>query len=152
MESRVRLHKAAYMLKTAGALDFRETLFKYHHYGPYSRPLSDTLQDAIASGLVQEKCVEFGDEQSRYSYELTSAGREWLEENADDIDKHVLKLAPLFKDVHWRVMELAATALFVEQDEELPGRGKALDRAIELKPACADFRADAENLLGRIVL
>lgn len=138
------------MLKTAGAGDFRETSFKYHHYGPYSRPLSDTLQDAIASGLLKEKQVEFGDEQSKYIYELTGAGKDWLKENVDSIDKHVLKLAPLFKDVHWRVMELAATALFVEQDEELSDREEALDRAIELKPACAEFRSDAEHLLGQI--
>lgn len=152
LESRIRLQKAIYLLKMTGVEDFRGTTFKYHHYGPYSRSLSDILQDAIASGFLQEKRVEYSDEQSKYTYELTQVGKEWLEENVDFADKHVLGLAPLFKDVHWRVMELAATALFVERDEALTVRAEALERAIKLKPACADFRADAERLLGQIGL
>ncbi|MGK4005327.1 hypothetical protein WMF31_22045 [Sorangium sp. So ce1036] len=152
LESRIRLQKSAYLLKRVGVDDFRTTPFKYHHYGPYSRALSDTLQEAIASDLLKENRAEYGDEQSKYTYELTEPGRAWLEENTDGSDPRVEQLAPLFRDELWRVLELAATVLFVERDESIGDRARAIDRAVALKPACAEHRAAAEGLLRRLGL
>ncbi|WP_437309611.1 hypothetical protein [Sorangium sp. So ce388] len=148
------MQKSVYLLKMMGVEDFRTTSFKYHHYGPYSRSLSDTLQEVIVSGLLQEKRTDYGDEHShsKYTYELTDAGRAWLEENADEMAPPIEQLAPTFKGSHWRVLELAATALFVERDENMVDRSKAIARAIELKPACAEYRSAAERLLKSIGL
>ncbi|WP_437491954.1 hypothetical protein WME75_16670 [Sorangium sp. So ce1014] len=152
LESRIRLQKSAYLLKSVGVDDFRATPFKYHHYGPYSRALSDTLQEAIASNLLREDRAEYGDEQSKYTYALTEPGRAWIEENTDGSDPRVQQLAPLFKDAFWRVLELAATVLFVERDEAIHERTRAMERAVALKPACAEHRAAAESLLKSINL
>lgn len=152
LESRIRLQKSVYLLKMMGAEDFRATSFKYHHYGPYSRSLSDTLQDAIASGLLQENRTDYGEEQSKYTYELTEAGRAWLEENAAGVDPHIQDRASTFRESPWRVLELAATILFVERDDGIRDRTRAVTRAIELKPACVDHRVAAEELLKSIDL
>jgi uncharacterized protein YwgA len=152
-ESRIRLQKSAYLLKAAGSTDFLGASFKYHHYGPYSRSLSDALQDAVGAGLLAELRQEFGEEQSKYTYEISPAGRQWLQENAeDDGESQVEKFAPLLKSAPWRVLELAATVLFVEQDECTEDRAIALDRAIQLKPACAEHRAAAQELLVQLGL
>lgn len=148
LESRIRLQKAAYLLRAAGVQDFRGTSFRYHHYGPYSRPLSDVLQQAVVSGLLEEKREDYREEQSKYTYVLTPAGRAWLEENGESDDPRLRELAPVFKSAPWRSLELAATVLFLEDEEKLDDRGKALERALVLKPACADFRASAEGLLA----
>lgn len=152
LEGRVRLQKAAYLLRGVGLDDFRGVSFRYHYYGPYSRALSDALQNAIASDLLREERLEYGEEQSKYTYEITDFGRALLEENAGSDDTRLQQIAPFFRDVHWRVLELAATALFVEQDEHLPDRGTAMDHALALKPACTEHRAAAEALLASIGL
>lgn len=152
LESRIRLQKSAYLLRAAGVRDFRGTTFKYHHYGPYSRPLSDTLQEAVVSDLLREERSEYKEEQSKYTYELTPAGRAWLEENGESDDVPVQQLAPLFRDTPWRSLELAATVLFLEEDEKLGDRANAMARALLLKPACAEYRDTAEELLRSIGL
>lgn len=152
LENRIRMQKSVYLLKMLEVTDFRSTSFKYHHFGPYSRSVSDTLQDAIVSGLLVERRRDYGEEQSKYTYELTDAGQAWLEENAAGGDPQVKTFAPTFKESHWRVLELAATVLFVERDEHIGDRGNAMARAIQLKPACMEWRSDAEALLKKLNL
>jgi len=152
LESRIRLQKAVYLLKMAGVLDFRDTSFRYHHYGPYSRPLSDTLQDAVVAGLLEEKRAEYGEDMSRYTYVLTDSGREWLEENGESGEARLREMVPqLGNDVPWRNLELAATILFLEKDENL-SRGAATERALQLKPPCAEHRDSAQRLLQSVGL
>lgn len=152
LESRIRLQKSAYLLKAAGVAEFGATSFRYHHYGPYSRGLSEELQDTIASNLLREERREYQEEHTKYAYELTEAGRAWLEEHASDTDPRIRQLAPLLLDARWRTLELAATVLFVEDDEHVEARDEAVGRALALKPACGAFRTEAETLLERMGL
>lgn len=152
IEGRIRLQKSAYLLKRLGVPDFQDAPFRYHHYGPYSRPLSYVLHDSVVSGLLQEDEQEHGEELVRYSYALTDAGRKWLESAQREPDPVVAKAAPLLQAAHYRTLELAATLLFIEHNERIPSRDESMRRALELKPACADHRSDARNLLEQLGL
>ena len=152
LENRIRMQKSVYLLKLLETTDFRSTSFRYHHFGPYSRSVSDTLQDAIVSGLLVEQRLDYGEDQFKYTYELTEAGQAWLGEDASGCDPKIEAFAPTFKESHWRALELAATVLFVERDEHIGNRVKAMARAIELKPACAEWRSDAEAVLKKLDL
>jgi uncharacterized protein YwgA len=150
LESRIRFQKSAYLLKRVGVLDFAPAYFKYHHYGPYSRELSDVLQQSVASGLLREEREDLRDGQSKYTYELTASGRRWLEEGSEANDPRVLRFGKLFQIATWRSLELAATALYVEREERVSERAEAIDRALRLKPQCAEFRSEAEELLRQL--
>jgi uncharacterized protein YwgA len=153
LEHRIRLQKSAYLLQRLGTVDFRSASFKYHHYGPYSRSLSDAIQTAVASGLLREDGSGRADgELFSYTYVLTDSGRAWVLENATEPDPLVTRHAPRLRDEPWRVLELASTTLFLERDERLSGRDEAMRRAIQLKPACEPFRAQAERLLADLSL
>lgn len=152
LEQRIRLQKAAYLLQRLGARDFRPAYFKYHHYGPYSRGLSDAIQAAVASGLLREARTEYADTDAvSYTYVLTDEGRAWVRENEDEPEPQVKQHARTLKDARWRALELAATALFLQRDEGLP-RDAAMVRAIELKPPCEPYRAEAEQILATLQL
>lgn len=152
IEGRIRLQKSVYLLKQLGVLDFQGPPFRYHHYGPYSEPLSYVLHSSVISGLLQEIEQERGEELVRYSYVLTDAGRRWLESAQRELDPVVARAAPLLQAAHYRTLELAATLLFIERDERISNREESMRRALELKPACADHRSDARNLLEQLGL
>lgn len=152
LESRIRLQKAAYLLKMLDALDFREAPFRYHHYGPYSRALSDALQEAVASGLLNEEKQERGEEQTKYLYTLSDAGRAWLDETVKEGDPLLARTVPLFRDAHWRSLELASTVLFVERDEQIRDRAESTRRALQLKPPCKEHVDAARSLLDQLGL
>ncbi len=153
LDHRIRLQKAAYLFQRLGVEDFRPASFKYHHYGPYSRGLSDTIQAAVSLGLLREDKAERGESEAvSYRYVLTDEGSAWLRENATEPDEEMIRHAPLLKGASWRALELGATALFLERDERLPDRGSAMRRAIELKPACQPFLAEADRLLAELSL
>ena len=59
LESRIVLQKQAYVLGHEGFSHFPVGSFTYHHFGPFSRELSDCLQFAKSSGLLSEH-VEVG--------------------------------------------------------------------------------------------
>lgn len=152
LEDRIRMQKSVYLLRALGNSDFSATYFKYHHYGPYSRSLSDILQEAIVSGLLMERRADFGDEHSKYTYELTDLGRSWLVDNTDHRWLRLSDLAQTFKAQHWRTLELAATIHFVQNDEHISERSEAMARALALKPACKEFESAASGLLRSIGL
>jgi uncharacterized protein len=153
LDHRIRLQKAAYLLQRRGVEDFRSASFKYYHYGPYSRGLSDAIQAAVSLGLLREEKTERIDSDAvSYRYVLTDDGRSWLQENSDDPDAEVLRHAELLKGAPWRALELAATALFLERDERLPDRTTAMRRAIELKPACEPYQGQATDMLATLSL
>lgn len=151
LEHRIRLQKSAYLLQRLGLADFEEAPFKYHHYGPYSRWISDSLQYAISAGLLVEEQEGRPDGGMKYTYVVTEKGRSWLGKRADRIDRRVHELGPVLRDEDWRSLELAATALFLQDDEELAPQ-PAMERALELKPACLPHRQKAEHLLQRLGL
>lgn len=146
IRGRLRIQKEAYLLGSSGSDAFSTQLFNYHHYGPYSRQLSDILRDSVTSGLIKEELEQFQNVE-RYSYQLTDDGRSWLAEEGQDPMVEIADLVPTLTQPHWRALELAATARFLT-DRGLLGEGEVpLDKAIELKPACTDFRDDATRIL-----
>jgi uncharacterized protein YwgA len=153
LDQRIRLQKAAYLLQRRGVEDFRPASFKYHHYGPYSRGLSDAIQAAVSLGLLEEEKIERADSDAvSYRYVLTDLGRTWLKENSGSPDAEMHRHAEALKGAPWRALELAATALFLERDERLPARAVAMRRAIELKPACEAYQAQAADILAALSL
>lgn len=115
LASRVRLQKLGYLLDQLG-LDsgFR---YAYHHYGPYSRDLDSAILDAEAFGLVQEDYKYRQSDGARYSI-FQVAG-----ENADFtilIDGHLQKLTKRLTSENVTVLELAATAHWLDQIEKVP--------------------------------
>lgn len=49
---RIRLQKIFYLLEQLGAQG--ELRFSYHHFGPYSRELSDTLDWLVLDGVIED--------------------------------------------------------------------------------------------------
>ena len=59
--TRIRIQKEVFLLAVKGCLNLRATNFSYHHFGPFSRQLSETLQFAVSAGLLEEKEEAFSE-------------------------------------------------------------------------------------------
>jgi hypothetical protein len=53
------------------------------------------------------------------------------------------------KDQHWRVLELAATTLYLQRTKRL-APAEAFERAGALKPACREYREPASRVLQEL--
>ncbi len=153
VQNRIRVQKFAYLLKLKAHPDFKNADFAYHHYGPYSRELSDTLQDVVSAGLVKEEQEKYSEEQVRFAYNLTDSGKEWLRRFGErpeltGLAEAVEKLAPS----EWRALELAATAAFLETNERAASRDESFKLALRQKPACRAFEEAARAVLGTLQL
>jgi|GEM_PF-373291 len=83
LEGRTYLQRMGYFVSKALA-----TLIGYrpHYYGPYSRLVAAEIDSAVARGILSERREEFRShlppagqfEHVRYTYQLTDAGREYL--------------------------------------------------------------------------
>jgi len=150
VEGRVRLQKLVYLLKAYGMKRLTGVKFRYHHYGPYSEQLAGALRSAVASELIQEDTECFDDEWQKFCYSLNveHPDAEYLQLNSEEVEL-VNTLKSKTKGCHWRELELAATALFLERERGL-SRSDALERALSLKPACRRYQDEAEQLLGSL--
>jgi uncharacterized protein YwgA len=146
IEGRLRIQKAAYLLKVLGAAEFSRTRFRYYYYGPYSRELSGSLQEAVAAGFLREDVEGLYDQSVRYHYSLSDKGLRWLEDVSTDVERRFAEKIPLLRQASQRALELAATIEFLEQEEQL-NRRRAVERAVQLKPDCVSSRDLAEALL-----
>ncbi len=146
VEHRIRLQKEAFLIQWMGLPLFRDVHFTYHHFGPYSRELSEALHEAVTSGLLEEH-VEQTESVTKYTYELTRRGSELVKRRpASDQIAEVVR--GLDRDP-WRALELAATALYLQDEEALDAAG-AMERALSLKPACRSQQATAESIIARL--
>ncbi len=146
VDSRIRMQKEAYLLAMAGFDLISPSSFSYHYYGPFSRELSDYLQLAVSANLLGER-VELGaNNGEKYSYSLGDRGRAYLAE-AGSINDPFATLVRVCKQEHWRTLELAATSLFLEQNEGIK-RGDAVKKAIALKPETRPYQENAANFLA----
>lgn len=147
VETRIRLQKEVYLLSLKYPDVFDSSDFEYHHYGPYSRFLSENLQYAVSSGLIEE-IDETPEDLSftKYRYMLTRVGTRAVEENPLNVpgfEEDVKRL----QGENWRALELAATVRFLELKEGL-GRQEALEKAQKLKPATVSFVGQAKSILA----
>jgi uncharacterized protein YwgA len=148
IETRIRIQKEAYLLAVAGLADFRTADFYYHHYGPYSRSISDTLQFAVSSGLIEEVRETAEDESfTRYTYILTGKAERLLAQ-VDRDDQDYVDAVNFLEQSNWRALELAATVKFLELNDKTLSRGQSFNQAISLKPATAGFANEAASVLA----
>lgn len=149
IDTRIKVQKQAFLLAASDAGDFDQSAFSYHHYGPYSREISDTLQFAVSSGLLVEHKEQGISDGVRYSYSITDLGRQFISE-AGELAANELGLVRLMQPCHWRTLELAATIRFLEIHGSVSNRADALAEAVRLKPETANFQLAASNLLNEI--
>lgn len=149
ISTRIKIQKLAFLAASMGVSGFKLDEFQYHYYGPYSRALSNALQQAVASEFVDEE-HEGGEDQNyeKYSYKLNSRAAEFLNVGFVEDDR-LSRVAKLGKDAHWRTLELAATVRFLQINDRLEF-DEALKKALKLKPETADFEAPARALLAQL--
>lgn len=143
IEHRVRIQKEAYLLRWIGLPVFRAVRFTFYTHGPYSRELSDVLHRAVATGYLTESP---GDADI-YVYELTPEAirlrveLKWTSDPLKDV-------AARLNAEHWSALELAATALYLQEEERAPS--PQWDRAIALRPATSSFLDRARGLVAEL--
>lgn len=151
VKGRVRIQKLAYFLKRQGMAELEGVEFFYHHYGPFSRTVAESLLDGERCGALLEEARPFEDDRQAYAYRLTAEASEKVDEVSPGSRALVERLVARVKEEHWRTLELASTIDFLERHDGLD-RGKALSRALGLKPACDGYQAPALQLLGDLRL
>src|SRR5437773_11856616 len=77
---RTRLQKTIYLLRERFGVPFRFR-FKPYFYGPYSEDLSDSVENLVALGMIEERRRYLAAGVSEYSYRLTKGGVGFLETN-----------------------------------------------------------------------
>ncbi|HVI01762.1 MAG TPA: hypothetical protein VM869_23760, partial [Enhygromyxa sp.] len=122
----------------------------YHHYGPYSDQLAGALDQAVASGLVEEDRRDSANGYKLYAYKLNREHPDYtylaLPPRDADAVQSFMKVS---KDAHWRALELAATVVYLERNLTI-SREAATARALGLKPDCKPYCAEAETLLNEL--
>lgn len=147
LEGRVRLQKLMYLLKRAGVAELSRIEFMYHHYGPYSGDVAETLRQAVVAGICRERADRFDDEWQKYTYEPGGDAQDAADGLSARSRAVLGEVVRRCKAEHWRTLELAATIDFLMSEEHLSGDAAAT-RAIELKPACQPFSQAALVLLS----
>ncbi|NJK32568.1 MAG: hypothetical protein HC927_09255 [Deltaproteobacteria bacterium] len=152
LEGRVRIQKMMYLLKALGLPGLERIRYAYHHYGPYSEQIAGAMRRAVASGLIVEDKEQFDDEWQKFTYALDAEHPDasYLELGADQLEL-VERVKLAVADRHWRVLELAATVVFLEREAQVE-RHEALRRALGHKPACEPYKNQALDLLERLGL
>ncbi len=150
IENRICIQKEAFLLAADSLGGFQVRSFSYHHYGPYSRELSDTLQFAVASNLLEETPKPGVNNSRSYAYSLTDNGRRFLKEGGS-ASSDVLKRVSSMKGHHWKALELAATVRFLEIHQKSFSRKDAFVEALRLKPKTADYKSKAAEVLNQIM-
>jgi uncharacterized protein len=145
IDSRIRIQKESYLLAASGFDLISTESFSYHHYGPFSRELSDCLQFAVSVELLTETVAPGANDGTKYEYSLSQAGQKYLEDAGKVDDRHA-KLVRICSQQHWRTLELAATSLFLQKRDELPAED-ALSLTLKLKPETVMYREKAVSFL-----
>jgi uncharacterized protein len=148
---RVRIQKTAYFLQRLGMAELEGVEFFYHHYGPFSSTVADSLLDGERCGALHEEAKPLVDDRQAYAYRLTDETNEKVDDVSPASRALVERLVARVRDEHWRTLELAATIDFLDQKDHL-GREQALSRALGLKPACRDYKDQALRLLDDLRL
>ena len=144
VDSRIRLQKEVFLLRWLGHRSFVDFHFSYYHYGPYSRGLSDVLHSAVLAGFLHEERQDFENDHTRYTYSLTEKGRHSVPNEVGASSSR--SIAQRLGSEHWQTLELAATALFLEEDRDFD-LDAALKRALELKPKCREYKDKAVEVI-----
>jgi uncharacterized protein YwgA len=152
LHGRVRLQKLAYLLQQTRFQPLERVRFAYHHSGPYSDELAGVLDQAVESGLVMEQEHTTAEQRRQFTYEVDdSHGDLRLLGLTPEQQQSLSAFLHVTKPAHWRTLELAATVVYLERHSQLD-RGRAMTRALKLKPACTEFQPQAAQLLMGLAL
>lgn len=150
IERRTRLQKLAYLLNYIGTDGFSKVRFDYEYNGPYSREVSDALQDLISAGFLKEMKEQSDAGYYVYSYELTSEGNQWIEENRVAQDEEIIRAVGELKGQPSDVLELSSRVIFLSLKGRLQSEKEAFKLAIEQNPDLKHCLSEAEKLIERI--
>jgi uncharacterized protein YwgA len=149
LETRIRVQKEAYLLGLKFPDFFDTKGFEYHHFGPYSRGLSEALQFAVSSDLVHEFDESPSDGSfTKYKYRITDSGIKAVEA-LGEVDGKIADFAKQLKSYEWRALELASTIRFLEVTEGLK-REESLKKALLLKPNTSGHQDAALNIVAQL--
>jgi len=150
---RVRIQKTAYFLKRLGVAELKHVDFVYHHYGPFSWTVANSLVDGVQCEALVEIPKPLVDDRQRYEYRVS-------QDVGDKVDDVSPKSRTLIKKLvervshereHWRTLELASTIDYLQNREHI-SQAAAVSRALGLKPACREYEAQALRLLEDLAL
>jgi uncharacterized protein YwgA len=150
IERRTRLQKLAYLLNRIGLDGFSKVRFDYEYNGPYSREVSDALQDLISAGFLKEMKEQSEAGYYVYSYELTSEGNKWIKENRVAQDEEISRAVGELKGQPSDVLELSSRVIFLSLKGRLQSEKEAFKLAIQQNPDLKQCWSEAEKLIERI--
>jgi uncharacterized protein YwgA len=145
-DTRIRIQKEAFLLAAMGESGLSVGDFDYHHYGPFSRALSDALHSAVNLGLLREMKESFESGSLRYTYALAEGAKDWIEEGSPHFER-LTEIVSRLKEEHWRTLELAATVIFLERRHKLASREISFAEAMRKKPDTRPYEKEARSLL-----
>lgn len=151
LEGRVRIQKIMYLLRRSSPTVLEGVNFYYHHYGPFSSMVVDSVTGALSWRVLEQQVKTFKDDIQRYEYSPGPGATESTEPLDPQSKAAVTRLVGQVKAEHWRTLELAATIDFLGQSEQVP-QEQALAQALRLKPACSEYEVQALALLERLRL
>ncbi|MCY1010782.1 hypothetical protein OV079_35505 [Nannocystis pusilla] len=151
LQGRLRVQKLMYLLQQKGVPELEPFYFEYHHYGPFCSEVVDVIRGSIRSRIVQEFEQSDDDGWRRYEYlpdnkAPTYAGR--VSQSTRAIVEAVLSVCG---NAHWRTLELAATADFLQRAFKID-RESGFREALERKPQCRSYESAARQLLQQLDL
>ena len=149
VDTRIRIQKEAFLLALKGYRNFRSHAFRYHHFGPFSREVSETIQTAVSAGLIVEEEEKFPDGTRKYTYRLTEAGRTFIDGD-EELPANMREYVRTLNREHWRALELAATVAYLEHRSRAPSRADAFELAKKLKPETAPYSERADKILDAL--
>lgn len=78
--------------------------FEPYDYGPFSKELYDVLEDMDRQGLIEEDEQEYREGKTRYEYELTEKGKDFVEDQlSTDAAVEILRKASKYKSEYNKV-------------------------------------------------
>jgi len=148
---RVRIQKTAYFLKRLGMAELTDVDFFYHHYGPFSWTVADSLVEGVRCHALREESKPIEDDRQAYAYRLGDDVADKVDTVSPESRTIAQRIVDRVRDEHWRTLELASTIDFLQQHEGI-SRDEAVSRALSLKPACHDHKEKALRLLNDLEL
>ncbi|MBK8253885.1 MAG: hypothetical protein IPK82_14635 [Polyangiaceae bacterium] len=150
LEGRLRVQKVMYLLQQKGVQELAPVFFEYHHYGPFSTEVVDMLNDGVRSNVVTEEHQRDGD-WKKYVYSPSDKASRYAEKLQEPSRKIIGEVWRACSDLHWRTLELAATADYLRRADEI-SLEDAFRAALQRKPACREYETDARKLLETLNL
>jgi len=146
---RIRLQKIAYLLQQkAGSSDL---FFTYHHYGPFSRELSDALDWAVMRGDIEEMPRETGFGSTYSAFHWNGPQEEAGDVAGGPAAPETKAVVAKLKKQPSVILELAATIHWLRVKEQVDDWREQLKIRKKLKATDVNI-SRAEGVLGDLGL